>query len=116
MYKLDLTKEVIATGIRRNQMTNENEQVLVKTPLSAFVNQQLNRVGTFEEAEKVRSLITKVETDKVFEVTPEEMKIVLRIFQRSETKTMLAFSDMAKELNKDFDIIQFEKNLNVPAM
>ncbi len=114
MYKLDLTKKVIATGFRRDYKTGEQTEVVVETPLSNFVSQSLKRVRSFSEAEKVRGLIGKVKTGNQIEVTGEEMKVVFEIFKRTETETMLAFADMANALNEGFDIVDYEK-ANTPA-
>ena len=113
MYKLDLTVEVVATGIVRNPNTNEKEGVNVTTPISNFVTQALNnsRPGKFEEAKRLKDLIQKVETNKPIEVTEDEMKVIFNIFQGTEINTMLAFASMAESLNKDFDIIKYEDSV-----
>ena len=114
MYKLDLTKKVVATGFKPVPQTGEKVPV-VETPLSNFVLQSLNRVGSFSEAGKVRGLLEKAETNKPFDATDEEMKVVFRIFQRTETKTMLVFADMTEELNENFNAVEYEQGLNSPV-
>jgi len=114
MYELDLTREVVANGYRRNE-SGQQEPVVVKTPLSTFVKQSLARVGSFERAEKVRDLISKAESGQKFIAEEDEMKIIFEIFQRTETKTMLVFADMVEELNSDVDVVSYEKKLKVTA-
>ncbi|MDR0370774.1 MAG: hypothetical protein LBH80_02820 [Prevotellaceae bacterium] len=108
--KLDLTKTTTAVVVRRRGDGREIQQE-EKTPLSGFVTQSLKRVRSFAEAEANRNLLKNASSGKPFSVTPEEFKIVFDVFKNAETETMLAFSDMVREQNNGFSVVEYEDSL-----
>lgn len=108
--KVDLTKTVVATFVRRVQDGSEM-QVQKETSLSQIATQHLRRVRTFKEAEAVRDLLQKVKLDAEFLTTESEFNILFNIYRSAETETKLVFADMVHELNEDFSIVQYEESL-----
>jgi len=114
MYKLDLTKEVIASGYQMNPQMRTQVPVTKKVKLSDFVSQALSRPGSFERMIETKSLYAKAKQNGQIEVSADEMKIVLGIFRATEITTMSAFQDMVEELNPNFSLVNFERGLNNP--
>jgi len=112
MYKLDLTKEVIASGYQMNPQMRTQVQVTKKVKLSDFVSQALSRPGSFERMIETKSLYAKAKQNCQIEISDDEMKIVLGIFRATEITTMSAFQDMVEELNPNFSIVDIEKGLS----
>jgi hypothetical protein len=108
--KLDLTKTTNAVVVRRRENGQEIQRE-EKTPISKFVTQSLKKVGSFAEAEANRNLIKNINEGKPFDATDTEFKTVFNIFKKTDTETMLIFSDMLKEQNKDFNIVAYEASL-----
>ena len=113
-YKLDLTQKVTATEFKPNQQ-GQLTAVKKEVPLSNIALDFLNRSrpGSFAKIEELNDLIEKSKSNAPFEVTKEQMKIIFRIFQRTEISIITAFSKMVESENKDFDSVEFEKELNV---
>jgi hypothetical protein len=108
--KLDLTKTTNAVVVSRRENGQEIQRE-AKTPISRFVAQALKKVNTFAEAEANRNLLKNINAGKPFEATEAEFKTVFNVFKKTDTETMLIFSDMLKEENKDFDIVAYEAGI-----
>ena len=107
--KLDLTREVNALGMRINPQTGKGDgAVQFTTPLSKYVTDNLMRVHSIKKALDVRDLLDKIKTNAQFNATDEELKVILGIFRNVETENIYVFSDMVKELNPNFDLVEFE--------